>query len=484
MKIKRSIYFIFFFLLVIQTGFSQALDEGTKAAFESINPMNPYDYCKTLSSSRFGGRLTGHEGYTAAANWAAEQFKKWGLKPIDPKTRYLQPYPSPYVIVDKAEMVLLFKDGKRIPLKPEKDFLPMLYSDSGSNKAPVVFAGWGIHAPELGYDDYQGLDVKGKFILCFRGVPDGENPKFTDYDQHRHRMKTAKDMGSIGLIYIAPDPQSNPNGDWIKDFTPAIISYDMADKILEEKGLTSAALQKELLSDKKPRSFTINNSEIEYSVRSGHFPDGVGYNIAGYVEGSDPVLKKECMMIGGHFDHNGTHMGIIFPGANDNASGSAVVMEIARAFSLVKTPPRRSILFVLFGGEEMGLTGSHYFAEHLPTPFTKVFSMFNFDMVGEGDGAACGLNREPPLLEQALKKADEFVHTLGNIHYIKSVGVRSSDYAPFFLKGASCISFFSNGPHVFYHKSGDTIYRINPDVMADIARLAFLTTYFTDSLSH
>ena len=170
------------------------MDKNISSAFDSIQPMNPYNYCKTLSSPQFAGRLTGHEGYTAAANWAAGYFKKWGLKPIDPKTGYLQPYPSPYVIVDKGEMIL-YIDGKGTPLELEKDFLPLLFSGSGRNKAPLVFVGWGIHAPELGYDDYEGMDVKGKFVLCFRGTPDHENPKFNEHDQHRLYARSAYQRG-------------------------------------------------------------------------------------------------------------------------------------------------------------------------------------------------------------------------------------------------------------------------------------------------
>jgi Zn-dependent M28 family amino/carboxypeptidase len=216
---------------------------------------------------------------------------------------------------------------------------------------------------------------------------------------------------------------------------------------------------------------------VDFEIKSTHFPDSEGYNVVGYVQGSDPSLNKECLVFGGHFDHCGQHMGMIFPGANDNASGSAVVMEIAEAFSKLAEKPKRSVVFVLFGGEEMGLQGSSYFADHLPDAFDKVDSMFNFDMVGEGDGARCAVAGKPDELRQALQDADQSLHILKGVSVVKSVGVRSSDYAPFFQKGAACVSFFSNGPHLHYHLPGDTIYRINPDIMADIAKLAFLSGY-------
>ncbi len=452
------------------------LDPAAEQGLSSINPHDVYDYCKTMALPKYAGRLTGHEGYTAAAKWAADKFRQWGLLPINEKDGYLQAYPSPHTVIQEAEMVLfLADDAPKMDLVPEKDFLPLLFSDSGDNTAEMVFAGWGISAPELDYDDYAGLDVQGKFVLCFRGTPD-RSPEFQKHDHHRFRMNRAKEKGALGLFYIYPEPIANPNGDWIQGFTPAMISEGIADRILKEKGTNSNDLKKELLASKKPMSFPLT-SRMKFRVRSAHSPDSMGYNVVGYVEGSDPRLKKECLVIGGHFDHCGEHMGMIFPGANDNASGSAVVMEIGEAFSKLETKPKRSVVFVLFGGEEMGLQGSTYFADHLPGQFDKVDGMFNFDMVGEGDGTRCAVAGQPDELKQILQDADAAVHTLRSVFVVKSVGVRSSDYAPFFQKGAACVSYSSNGPHLHYHLTGDTIYRINPDIMADIARLAFLSGY-------
>lgn len=281
----------------------------------------------------------------------------------------------------------------------------------------------------------------------------------------------------MGLFYIYAEPIANPNGDWIEGFTPAIISEKVADMILKERGIKSADLRRDLSTYKKPISFPLQ-SKISFTVESRHYPEGVGYNIVGYVEGSDPKLKTECLVVGGHFDHCGEHMGFLFAGADDNASGSAVVMAMAKAFASLKKKPTRSVVFVLFGGEEMGLMGSTYFANNLPSQFKKIDSMFNFDMVGEGDGAGCAMSAEPEELKTVLEEANEHVKILKRApRIIRGVGVRSSDYAPFFLKGAACISFISNGPHLYYHLPGDTIYRINPDIMADIARLAFLTGF-------
>lgn len=476
MKFRNNITFILAALVLFSCVFAQETDKNISKGLEFINPEDAYEYVKIMASPKYEGRHTGHPGYKAAAEWAAEKFKSWGLKPILDDS-YLQPFESPYTVVESAEMTL-FKTSEKegIKLDKEKDFLPLLASDIGDNKAGVVFAGWGISAPELGYDDYAGLNVEGKFVLCFRGTPDPSEKAFQKHDEHRHRMKTAKDKGALGIFYIYPEPIANPNMDWIQDFTPAVISEKIADMMFEEKEIHSPDLKKDLLTYKKPLSFPLS-SKIAYKVSSRHFPDGMGYNIAGYVEGSDPELKKHCLIFGAHFDHCGKHMGLLFAGADDNASGSAVVMEIAEAFSNLEAKTKRSVLFVLFGAEEKGLQGSHFFADHIPSAFEKVDGMFNFDMVGEGDGTSCSMTPEPKELHQIMEQADESVNILRRTRFFRGVGVRGSDYVPFYQKGIPCASFASNGPHIDYHGTGDTIYRINPDIMADIAKLAFIAGY-------
>ncbi len=486
---KRRHFIVLICSLVLSTigslSAAEQLSADVRKALNSIQPMEAYTYCRILSSEKFAGRLTGHEGYTSAARWAAGKFREWGLKPLGRESGYLQPYPSPYVTIDQAEMTLLLEErpesskemaAKKVKLELEKEFLPLLFSDSGDRTAEVVFAGWGISAPDLGYDDYAGLDVAGKFILCFRGTPERADRRFEPHDHHRARMRMAKEKGAIGLIYIYDEIASNPNGDWIEGFLPAEVSSRVADMILEEKGITAAELRKDLSTYKRPLSFPLR-VKAHLKVEARPFPDGIGYNVVGYVEGSDANLRQECLVIGGHFDHNGLHIGLLFPGADDNASGSAAVMEIAEAFTKLGKKPKRSVVFALFGGEEKGLQGSSYFVEHIPAAFSQVDTMFNFDMVGEGDRAGIGYSGDFPELKALVEEADRHVEILRGAYPIRGVGVRGSDHAPFYQKGVPCVSFHSNGPHLHYHRTGDTIYRINPDIIADVAKLAFLGAY-------
>jgi hypothetical protein len=463
----------------------QTLDKNLETGLKSISPAETYDIVKTLASPEYAGRLTGHPGYTAAAQWAARKLAGWGLRPISGKDGYLQPYPSPYTIVDKAGMTILLPDGppdpakgqayKEMKLTLEKDFLPMLFSASGDRTAGAVFAGWGISAPDIGYDDYAGLDVEGKFVLCFRGTPD-RDPKYQRHDEHRTRMTTARDKGALGIVYVYADIASNPNGDFLEGFTPAMISEKVMDEVLKEASSTTADLRKALTTWKRPVSFPLK-AKIRLAVASRQFPQGVGYNVVGYIEGSDPKLRRECVVIGGHFDHTGAHAGLLFPGANDNASGSASVMAAGRALAALSRKPRRSIVVALFGGEEMGLQGSTWFVKHVPGPFDKIVGMLNFDMTGEGDGLGGSASEAPAGFRKAIEEAGKAVGGLRRLGTIRGVGVRGSDFAPFFTAGIPAASFGSNGPHLAYHQTGDTIYRINPDIMADAARLAFLAAY-------
>jgi Zn-dependent M28 family amino/carboxypeptidase len=226
-----------------------------------------------------------------------------------------------------------------------------------------------------------------------------------------------------------------------------------------------------------PITFALD-ARIGLSVEARHFADGIGFNVVAYLPGSDPLLKGECVVLGAHFDGCGRHLGILFPGADDNASGSAMVMEIARAFALSGIRPKRTLAFVLFGGEEMGLLGSTYYAAHVPAPLKNIDAMFNFDMEGEGARAFTQFSQEPAALKEAMEKADGYDPIIAGSRPLKEVGVRSSDFAPFFLQGIPCAAFYSDGPHLHYHAAGDTIFRINPDIMGAISRLAFLSAWF------
>ena len=174
----------------------------------------------------------------------------------------------------------------------------------------------------------------------------------------------------MGIIYIYDEVQINPNGDVIRGFTPLMISEAFADKLFPAPDLTCSRIRKDLLAYRRPLSFELA-ARFDYRVKSRVDDAGIGYNVAGWLEGSDPELRREVVVLGAHFDGCGEHLGLLFPGANDNASGSSVVMGAAKAAAALRVKPKRSLLFVLFGGEEKGLQGSTWFAGHLPQVFRQ-----------------------------------------------------------------------------------------------------------------
>lgn len=438
---------------------------------DAISPAHAYEWCRVLADPETAGRLTGHPGYTRAAEWAAERMREWGLQPLFPDGSFLQPYPSPYTLVEEAEVALVLpaEDGAErvVPLQAGKDFLPLLFTDAGQGEYGVTFVGWGISAPELGYDDYAGVEVAGRFVLCFRGTPPDPDGRFIDHDHHRARLSLARARGARGLIYIYDKVQANPNGDWQAGFLGLMIAESAADHLLAAREWKAPQVRADLTRYGRPLSQPLPG-QVRVRLRATHYPDGVGYNVGGFLPGTDPTAG--VVVLGGHLDHCGVHLGVIYPGANDNASGCASVLEAARALAGQPDRPTRAMAFVLFGGEEMGLLGSTYFVATGPTAAGPTRGMINLDMSGQGDGLWCGysLHDETPRL--ALEAAQAELGLLTGSRAIRRVGVRGSDFAPFFAAGVPCLTCGSNGPHVFYHEPRDTIHRINPHMLADAAR--------------
>ena len=459
---------------------ASAQDMGGVQAVETITHEEVYNFCRTLASPEFEGRYTSHEGYHAAAEWVASNFEEWGLIPYGEESGFLQPYPSPMTLQDEAEMTLLLpdrRDGEQtgsayreVPLEIESEFMPFLFSASGSGEAEIVFAGWGVSAPDLGYDDFANIDIEGKFVLLFRGSPSGNDPRLREWvSQNRSSfLKTAREKGALGILYVySREPIAYTGTDYVEGYSPFLVSEAVVDMLLEEKGTTFSRLKQDLINFQKPISFPLD-AKVRYHVRSRHFPDAMSHNVIGYVEGSDPELKKEAFFLFAHLDHAGSHFGRIFPGAHDNASGSAVVMELARTFAQMPEKPKRSVVFVLFTAEEVGL-GTSYFTDNLPAQFSKIDGVFNYDMVGVGDHVSFNLGVLPEGFRELVLEAD------------KALGiVRDSEASRGSGREYPYLYFASGGGHTryeHYHRSSDTIYRINPEIMANIARLSFLSVY-------
>jgi len=447
----------------------------------SIKGGDLFEMVNVLTAPEMEGRLSGHKGYDEAAKWVAAQYKNWGLKPVYGKS-FLQLFELSYNEMRETTFSLLLPpknkgEQPRIPeMKIYKDFGPTLYSGFGEVEAEVVFVGFGLTAPELGWDDYRGLDVTGQIVATLRGTPRVEGKDFSGYAERKVKLINAKKHGAVGMILISSAVVSG-SGIYIEGLPMVMVGNEVAKQLFSPKGYDMDSLRA-LLSDGHPISFSTGvKARIKHV--GAHHPQSATYNVVGMIEGSDPVLKEEYMIFGGHLDHLGPWP-VIHPGANDNASGSVVVMGLAQAFSKLKKRPKRSIVFALFAAEEVGLMGSTHMAENLPTFPSRPIMMSNHDVNGNGTSLYISGGKDyPELFEILLEVNKKFkINQSVDAGDIRAMGA-GSDYAPFVDKGIPTYSTWvrGGGRRGITHTAGDSIYVITPKIMEDIVRLYFAAGY-------
>jgi aminopeptidase YwaD len=366
-----------------------------------ISPVEIISYVRYLSSDALEGRMTGEKGSVIAADYIAGHFKESGLEPFGDEGTYFQNFPLPESMVPgKSNLLTVTTRSGRVQLEMGEDFCPLDLSASGSASGGLVFAGYGISAPDLGYDDYEGLEVKGKIVIVLRGAPRDPDfrSNFYDFSSFRYKADNARKKGAKGIIFTTPPSldeekdlegvafESSPENEGI----PAvIIRRDKAEKILHSDGKDLTRLE-ERLSGRMYASFVIHEARAEMRTEIVKVK-AESANVIGFLPGSDPSLKGEVIVIGAHYDHLGrgeNHVGgaeekaKIYNGADDNASGVAGLLELSKYFARKRGSLRRSLLFIAFSGEEIGLLGSSYFIEHTGIPPGGVVEMINMDMIG------------------------------------------------------------------------------------------------------
>ena len=455
----------------------------------SISSNTLFGYVKELCKDKYGGRLTGTKGYNMAANWVISHYKKWGLEPAGDNGTYLQAFKNPYTLIlpgDEAYLhIPIDKKGHEIlkHYRLEKDFIPGSTSDTGEVTAEVVYVGYGITAPELGYDDYKGVDVKGKIVLMEREVPISpeENPeefkKWRPYSFHQYKVENAWKHGAAGMLYNYHI--TNPNCKFIKGFVLTYIGKEILNDLFTGAKVSHKEVVKRIRKTRKPYSFSLGKI-MTIKNFTEHHPEGVAYNVLAMVEGTDPVLKNEVIVVSAHLDHVGRNP-LLVPGANDNASGVSVVMGVAKAIAESPVKPKRTVLFALFGAEEQGVKGSEYFVKHLPDSLSgkKIVACFNSDGVGRGDKIYALAAKNYPELWNRIKRANEkYVHRVIKPAYFLNIARPRLDAAHFMWAGVPTLSFSAFGmPLKFdvYHKSLDKPKYLTPEIMEDLARILYLT---------
>lgn len=473
---KKLFFFFLIYLIVAPFNSAQKTGNGYNPEIDSLELKS---YITYLASDQLKGRFTGTKEMDLAAEYIALKFKEAGLTPYF-KGTYYQEFPFISGIELSKKNSFTIKSGKKkFSYKLNSDYTPAPFSGNVKVKGEIVFAGYGISAPKLKYDDYDGLDVKGKIVMVMRYHPEYDNPhsEFEEFASYRGKAATAKEKGAAGIIFFTPPSPKDDEDKLIKfvydrapglkDFAVIHLKRDFASQILANAGFDAKKLQDSIYSSKKPVSFLLKNTSAEIVTGIDEI-NKTGKNVAGLIEGSDEKLKNEYIIIGAHFDHLGMgqegslYRGSepqIHNGADDNASGTSGLIELAQKLSAERKNIKRSIVIVGFSGEELGLLGSAYFANNPPLDAEKYVTMINMDMIGR-------LNEEKNLIVYGTGTSKSWKDILNELNKenfkltFNDEGFGPSDHSSFYAKNIPVLFFFT-GTHSDYHRPSDDAELIN-----------------------
>jgi len=449
-------------------------------------------HIRYLASDELEGRLAGSPGAEKAARYIADQFARWNLSPLGYEGSYFQEFSfvSGVRLGSANSLEVAWgkggsssQPGGRRALEPGSDFTPVSFSLSGEFEGAAQFAGYGITAPSLQYDDYRKTDVKGKFVLVLRYGPEGDDPhgQFGRYHALRFKARTAREQGARGIVFV----------DDSEDFSKSSLSKLRFDRSFADSGIAALAISRPSARRVLAKA-GLKLEDLERSARSrkGSAAEMPGVrlkfradllketrsarNVVGLLKGAGE-LAEEVLAIGAHFDHLG--MGEVSSlaakpgsevhnGADDNASGTAGLLELAGALSSRRDQPSRSLLFLAFSAEEQGLLGSRHYVNHPAVPLDKTIAMINMDMIGRmqdkrlivgGTGSSPGWR---DLLTQLNEDANLDLK-------FRDGGFGPSDHSSFYSRDIPVLFFFT-GVHGDYHKPSDDYDKIEAAATARV----------------
>ena len=480
------------------------------------------DYITHMAEDKYLGRKPATPEFDELLNWAADKYKEWGLEPAGDDGSYFQKVPlegsrgtftfskgTPRLVIDNREFFAKYGD-----------FSVDERSTTGTTiKSDVVFVGYGISAPDKGLDEYAGVNVNGNIVFVYKGSPNdaptvrssfgpaaGEKPEEEDWGeltQDSTKIRTAYAKGAAGIMLYDARPSTGTGfrmgirrGAAAKfSFTHDFIIVSSVNEriyqwiFFKEAQESQRAFERRMskvqndIKEKKVRSFATNtNAEIKGYESTDFFSEEIGNNfcknVIGKITGTDQNLKNEYIVLGGHYDHLGVRNGQVFNGADDNASGSAVVMEVGRLMAQNKIRPKRTVIFALWTGEEMGLIGSQYWAANptLGISMDNVVTNFNMDMVALGDkiGAPGALNF-PKIWEVMQKHQDQDI--LDAIEASEG-GPGGSDHSAFIRLGIQSLALMTRGGsgHPDYHDTGDDANICEPEILRKTGQFVLQAT--------
>lgn len=517
----------------LQTGFNAIREDDLRANLTFI------------AGNGLEGRMSLSPGDDAAAEWVASEFAKAGLEPIatdaSGKPSFLEPVPLIEYKPDPSATLLSFSRSGGEQRAWHEPVVSSAFRENVDASGGLVYVGYGITAPELNYDDYAGVDVRGKIVILMEHEPQEDDPKSifngtgnTRYATGRVKLLNAQRHGALAVL-LMPEPNAThvPTarrlanvfaGVTAKRLTPIplqaiaddevriplmTVPLAVADELLKSSGgsgATAKDLQTSIDRDLKPRSHELAGVHVQLQTRNISTRSATTYNVVGLLPGSDLSLAAETLIVSGHHDHNGAseveeqdgsrHLDI-WHGADDNGSGTVGVVELAHAFEANPAKPKRSILFVVFASEERGLLGSYYMAQHPLRPLATTRAMVNFDMIGRDEKPSAqtdgvidipadtsnrlnlvGTLYSPDFLH-TVQRADEHIGLTLDDRFERdtALGIFFRSDQFPFILHDVPALWFFTGFHPDYHHVTDTVDKIDFVKMTKIVRLSYLTLF-------
>lgn len=471
-------------LLLLGAGMAQAAGPPVPSADWLLGEV------KALTVPEMEGRASGTAGAERAAAHIAAAFRRAGLRPGGDSGGYLQAFPVPTGIRLGTTNALTITGPAARPLVLDRDFTPLAVSSDGAEEGELVFAGYGITAPDLGWDDYAGLDARGKIVLVLSREPRGTDPGSPfrrpdayHYSERSHKIINAREHGARGILLVehpAVQAEALPTLAGLSQpwaVLAAFVTRAVGDALLAPSGKRLAEAADAIDRSLAPRSFPLADVKIRLEVSLVR-ERGRAANVVGILPGTDPRLSHEAIVIGAHYDHLGRggegslapeQLGAIHPGADDNASGTAAMMALAGAFAAAGAAPR-TLVFVAFAGEEMGLLGSSRYTGRPAFPLDRTVLMLNLDMVGR------------------LRNGTLYVHGVDSGTWLRAVVTDAaqgldlslqlrrdpfspSDHTAFYAAGRPVLFLFT-GAHGDYHRPTDTWDKLNPQGLETVTTFA------------
>jgi hypothetical protein len=513
----RELFFLTLVFLILSTTV-----RGQKEGLETINKNDLEAYMKFFASDEMKGRETGTAENEIAALYLRTNLMRIGLKPLPETGDYLQQVPLISSEIKSKETYLRINDnnGKTLFTTDSLVYLTEL-KETMELSGNFVFAGYGYEDSISGYNDLKEVDLKDKIVLIMTGSPQKNSPDRSnsvfDVNLERPKLISLYHHGAKAILLVY-----EPGGKFsdayasglidlgtgiagIKNFSltgheyaapvqVAFITQHAANMLLISSGCNLRQMKEKIIEAGKPVSFELHDITTTFRTYIEKTKLNCN-NVIGLVEGSDPVLKDECVIYTAHFDHIGVNQnGEAFNGADDNASGSMALLEVAQAFMNLKKKPMRTIVFAWVNGEEKGLLGSQFYASNPVVPLEKTLLDINLDMVGRSKmpsdtgtfrGFNINLSQQREILLYTDQKGNDILDLIKStskeagiktINMGKDPLIGSSDFASFMDRGVPAI-FFNSGEYPDLHTILDDIEKIDFDKMERVSKMVFLIGY-------